>query len=84
MDGLEVLGDRDFEGSIARVVLPVSPGARGQVACLVAGREQYLTAMLADNVAGTLSIGQEVIILSTDRGVARVMPTSQEVLPSST
>lgn len=81
---VEVLGDRDFEGSIARVVLPVGPGVRGQVACLIAGREQYLTAMLAEDVPSTLTIGQEVIILSTDHGVARVMPTSQDVLPSST
>jgi membrane protein implicated in regulation of membrane protease activity len=81
---VDSLGERDFEGAIARVVLPIAPGSRGQVACVIAGSEMYLTAVLAEDVPGPLTIGQEVIILSTDGGVARVMPTTQDVLPSST
>jgi hypothetical protein len=81
---VDALAERDFEGAIGRVVLPVTPGSRGQVACVIAGSEMYLTAVLADDVNTPLKIGQEVIILSTDGGVARVMPTSQDVLPSST
>jgi hypothetical protein len=81
---VDALAERDFEGAIARVVLPIAPGSRGQVACVIAGSEMYLTATLADEVRVPLAIGQEVIILSTEGGVARVMPTTQDVLPSST
>ena len=81
---VDALAERDFEGAIGRVVLPVGTGSRGQVACVIAGSEMYLTAELAEDVDGPLKIGQEVIILSTTGGVARVMPTTQDVLPSST
>jgi hypothetical protein len=81
---VDVLGDRDFEGVLGRVVLPIAPGVRGQVACVIAGREQYLTAMLDDDQSGPLAVGQGVIVLSTESGLARVIPTSPDVLPSST
>jgi hypothetical protein len=81
---VEALGEREVEGAIGRVVLPIGIGTRGQVATVVAGSELYLTAVLAEEVVGPLAVGQEVIILSTDGGVARVMPTTQDVLPSST
>lgn len=77
------LGDRDFEGTIARVVVPIADNRRGQVACLVAGQEQYLTASLADGAVGPLAPGQEVIIISTSDGIASVVPAGQDLLPPS-
>lgn len=81
---VDILGDEDFHGALARVVLPVSTGSPGQVACLIAGREMYLTATLAGEVNAPLAVGQEVIILSTADGVATVMPASQLESPPFT
>jgi hypothetical protein len=81
---VEAPGDRDFEGALGRIVLPVSSESRGQVACVIGGRECYLTAALADGVDQPLTIGQEVIIVASHNGVVRVMPASSLDLPSST
>lgn len=81
---VDILGDEDFHGALARVVLPISAESQGQIACLIAGREMYLTATLAGDVSAPLAIGQEVIILSTSHGVASVMPATQLETPPST
>jgi hypothetical protein len=81
---VEAPADRDFEGSIGRVVLPVSRDGRGQIACMIAGRESYLTAVLAEGVTQPLRIGQEVIIVSSSDGVAQVMPATSLELPTTT
>ncbi len=81
---VDVLGDRDFEGTLARVVLPVSATERGQVACIIAGREVYLTARLVENSTAPLLPGEEAIILHADGGVVTVMPATQiDLLPPS-
>ena len=81
---LNVFGDADFSGMLARVVLPVSATERGQIACNVAGREMYLTARLDANGPATLQVGDEVIILRADDGVATVIAASQiDQLPST-
>jgi membrane protein implicated in regulation of membrane protease activity len=81
---VEAPADRDFEGSLGRVVLPVTSEGRGQIACMIAGRESYLTATLADGVTQPLVIGQEVIIVSSSNGIAHVMPATSLELPSPT
>ena len=81
---VEAPGDRDFEGSLGRVVLPISADGRGQIACITAGRESYLTAALAEGVHATLRIGEEVIIVSASDGVVRVMPATTLDLPPTT
>lgn len=80
----DVLDDRDLEGTSARVVLPVSPGARGRVVCLVAGREHYLTAQLAQGTTDALAAGRDVVIIGVHNGVAQVAPFDTLELPSST
>jgi hypothetical protein len=81
---LNVFGDADFSGMLARVVLPVSATERGQIACNVAGREMYLTARLDANGPATLQVGDEVIILHADDGVATIIAASQiDQLPST-
>ncbi len=81
---VDILGDEDFHGALARVVLPISAENPGQIACLIAGREMYLTATLAGEVDAPLAVGQEVIILSTSHGVASVMAATQLEIPPST
>lgn len=77
---VEVLSDRDLEGALGRVTWPISAGTKGQIACKVAGREQYITAVLADGVDELLGTGQEIIVLSTSNGVAAVMPAGNDML----
>jgi hypothetical protein len=74
---VEILGDADFSGMLARVVLPISAGERGQIACTIAGREMYLTAQLDASAPAALRVGDEVIVLHADAGVATVMAASQ-------
>jgi hypothetical protein len=80
----DVLDDRDLEGSSARVVLPVTPGAKGRVVCVIAGREQYLTAQLAQGTTDALNTGREVVIVGVHKGVAQVAPFDTLELPSGT
>jgi len=81
---LNVFGDADFSGMLARVVLPVNSTDRGQIACIVAGREMYLTARLDPNATSGLQVGDEVIILHADGGVATVIAATQiDQLPST-
>ena len=78
---VDVLSDRDLEGSIARVTLPIAPGSRGQISVVAAGQQMYLTARLVERVGTELTIGTEVLIRRTDNGVAEVIPTAMLDLP---
>jgi len=71
---IDTLGDADLEGVSARVVLDVNPGHPGRVVCLVAGREQYVTARLASGVETSLPAGREVVIVAITGGVAQIAP----------
>lgn len=81
---VDALSDRDLEGTIGRVTLPIAPGQRGRITVLVAGRQAYLTARLAPDMDRPLAIGTEVLIRRTDGGVAEVIPTDTLGLPPST
>lgn len=81
---VDALSDRDLEGSIGTVTLPIAPGHRGRITVLVAGRQAYLTARLDPEVTESLGVGTEVLIRHTDGGVAEVIPTAQLGLPPST
>lgn len=72
--GIDALSEREIEGRAARVVLPLSPGERGRVACLIADREHYITARLAADVSEPVAAGGEVVILRVEGGVAEVVP----------
>lgn len=81
---VDALSDRDLEGSIATVTLPIVPGQRGRIMVMVAGRQAYLTARLDPEVERPLAVGAEVLIRSTEGGVAQVIPTDTLGLPPST
>jgi hypothetical protein len=83
-----VLSDIDLEGLAGKVVLSIAPGEAGRVVCEIGGREQYLTARLADGTSATLETGREVVIVRVANGVAEVSafdslsgPKSAEMLP---
>ena len=65
---VELMGER------ARVTLPLVPGHPGRVACLLGGREVYLTARLAPGITEAIAAGREVIVSSVTNGVAEVLP----------
>jgi hypothetical protein len=77
----DTLGDTDLEGVSARVVIDVTPGHAGRVVCLVAGREQYVTARLASGVEAPIPTGREAVIVSVVNGVAQVAPLDLLVTP---
>jgi membrane protein implicated in regulation of membrane protease activity len=81
---IDALDDRDLEGTIGRVTLPIGPGSRGRVMVEVAGRQAHLTARLASDVDRALPIGTEILIHRTEGGVAEVMPTDVLGLPPTT
>ncbi|UCC48340.1 MAG: hypothetical protein JSV41_12890 [Gemmatimonadota bacterium] len=79
--GIDALSEREIEGCTARVVLPLSPGGRGRVACVIADREHYITARLAADVSESVAAGSEVVILHVEEGVAEVVPFDVLELP---
>lgn len=81
---IDALSDRDLEGAIGTVTLPITPGHRGRITIVVAGRQTYLTARLEDSIDRQLPVGTEVLIRHTDGGVAEVIPTDLLGLPPST
>jgi membrane protein implicated in regulation of membrane protease activity len=81
---VDALSDRDLEGTIGTVTLPIEPGHRGRITVVVAGRQTYLTARLDPEFDRSLGVGTEVLIRHTDGGVAEVIPTDTLGLPPST
>ncbi|MEO8479342.1 MAG: hypothetical protein ABI542_06870 [Gemmatimonadota bacterium] len=82
--GVSAMGDRELEGSIGTVTLPIAPGARGRITILAAGRQTWITARLEDGIDRSLGVGTEVLIRRTAAGVAEVIPTDTLDLPSTT
>jgi hypothetical protein len=68
------LTETELMGERARVTLPLVPGHPGRVACLLGGREVYLTARLAPGLTEAIPAGREVIVNSVTNGVAEVLP----------
>lgn len=71
------LNEVELMGERARVTLPLEPGHHGRVACVIAGREVYLTARLAPPLVGSISAGQEVVVVRVTNGVAEVATPEQ-------
>ncbi len=78
---VQALGRAEIEGHTARVVLPLTPGEPGRVACVIGDREVYLNAHLAEDAGASLSVGDEVVIVALDKGVAEVIPFDTRQLP---
>lgn len=71
---VEALSDTQLMGERARVTVPLEPGKAGRVACLLGGREVYLTARLAPGAAGLVPAGREVVVVRVADGTAEVLP----------
>jgi len=64
------VSNRELEGSIARILLPVDSQHRGRIAVSVAGAREQMTAEPADGSA--MSVGEKVVIVGVVNGVALV------------
>lgn len=82
--GVDVMGDPSLEGCLARVTLPIGPGARGRVVCLIGDREIPIVARLAADVTRELAQGEEVVVLRVTDGEAEVKPVPSELPPGLT
>jgi len=64
------VSNRELEGSIARVVLPVDAQHRGRITVRIAGAREQMTADTADG--SVMSVGEKVVIVEVVNGVAMV------------
>jgi hypothetical protein len=71
---VDPLTDTQLMGERARVTLSLEPGHPGRVACLLGGREVYLTARLGAAATEAVPAGREVVIVRVTNGVAEVLP----------
>jgi len=77
----DTVADADLEGSVGRVVLPIRPGERGRIACLVGDQEMHVTARLAEGVEQALEAGREVVVIRMIDGEAEVAALEPPLLP---
>ena len=68
----DLVSDEGLEGHVARVTLPIHPGERGRVVCLVGGQEVYLVARLAEGAREALPPGAEFVLWRVANGEAEV------------
>ena len=75
------VSDREIEGSIARVALPVSSEHRGRIVLNVAGARTQMTAAPIDPAEGddTIEAGARVIVVRVEAGVALVTRLDPEL-----
>ncbi len=78
------VSDAELSGALGRVTIPITAGQRGQIACLVQGREFYLTAELAETETTPLHPGQTIVIVQAQDSVARVVLAPLPELPPLT
>lgn len=78
---VDAVADADLEGSVCRVVLPVRPGERGRIACLVGDQEMHITARLAEGAGQALDSGREVVVLRMIDGEAEVAAFEPPQIP---
>lgn len=74
---LDLASDAQLMGERARVTLTLEPGRSGRVACVLGGREVYLTARLAPEATERIPTGQEVVVVRVTNGVAEVATPEQ-------
>lgn len=67
----------ELEGSIGHVALPVSSEHRGRIVVEIAGAREQMTASPADG--SSIDIGEKVVIVKIDQGVALVAPLGREL-----
>jgi len=71
----------ELEGKIARVSLPISTEFRGKIIVDAAGAREQMTAAPADGSA--IDVGEPVVIVRIEQGVALVAPLPTDLAPGS-
>ena len=70
--------DRDIEGAIARVSLPMSPKRRGRIILEVAGMRTQMTARSVEG-SGDVVTGDRVIVVGVESNVALCSPLDADL-----
>ncbi len=74
------ISDRQLEGRIATVSVPIEAGKRGRVTIDTGGERLQLTAGAIESMPETgFSRGDEVVIVKVDGGIAQVMAVDPEL-----
>ncbi|MEO0494787.1 MAG: NfeD family protein [Actinomycetota bacterium] len=69
--------DRELEGTIANVALPISSDHRGKIILTKAGAREQMTATPVDG--STIDSGERVVIVRVEGGVALVAPLGPDL-----
>ena len=72
------VSDRDIEGAIARVALPISPKRRGRIVLDIPGERIQMTARSVDG-GGQVDIGNRVIVVGIESNVALCAPLDPDL-----
>lgn len=70
--------NRDLEGKLATVSIPIEDGRRGRV-WLETGDERVQLTAASINEAEAITLGEKVLIVGLDNGVAQVMRADKEL-----
>lgn len=75
------VSDREIEGSMARVSLPVTSARRGRIVLTVGGSRTQMTALAVDqgDGAATIEAGARVLVVGVEGGVALVTRLAPEL-----
>lgn len=76
-DASSEVSDREIEGSIAKVALPVSTERRGKIILDIAGAREQMTASPVDG--STIDTGERVVVVRVEDGVALIAPLGPQV-----
>ena len=71
------VADKEIEGSIARVALPIAPEQRGRIVLDIAGARSQMTASPVDDT--DIEVGARVIVVGIEGGVALVTRLDPEL-----
>ena len=77
-EGSSDIPDRDIEGTIAQVSLPISPKRRGRIILDIAGARTQMTARSVDG-SGRVDTGSRVIVVGIESNVALCAPLDPDL-----
>ena len=79
------LTDKDIEGSMAKVILPIQSDRKGRIVAELNQQPHYLVALPSDlDRNETFAVGDPVVVVSMEQGTARVARLDLNILNEST
>lgn len=78
-DSAAAIGDDQLSGSVGRVVVPIAADHRGRVAISAGGQQRYFSARAVPGDSGDLQVGDSVVVVEVEDGVATVTRLDPEL-----